>query len=326
MDMTGGQRNTHRTRCPGFSPVSFELRISQILGGDAPANDTYSGPNDPRSPEACENHLMLQPTVVEQITEDLAYRIAAGLHQPGELLPSVRQLATELGASTASVNSALGRLASLGFADGRRGLGYVVRDIRLYGRIDTWRYVFRFARKVPELSARLFADMINIDHLLVVDALRTFSAATENYDSAVVLQAVDQMELLVNSSHASRTDIMTAELHVLRCVFASLDKPAALSVFNSVGEVLITVPEAAQAFYSPADPAAHLLFMRMVHTAKDNEVDISALDLSVVEAGLRDYHDGVIAAFRQHIRTPPQPTDHRADQRRNLPINNARTR
>lgn len=247
---------------------------------------------------------MAQPTVVEQITENLAYRIAAGLHPPGALLPSVRQLASELGASTASVNSALGRLASLGFADSRRGLGYVVRDIRLYGRIDTLRYVFRFARKVPDLSTRLFADMINIDHLLVVDALRTFVGAPQSYDSTLVLSAIDQMELLVNNSPASRTEIMTAELHVLRCVFASLEKPAALSIFNSVGEVLITVPEAAQAFYSPADPAAHLVFMRAVQAAKDIEMDMSLLDLPAVELGLREYHDSVIAAFKEHISAP----------------------
>ncbi|MBL1075385.1 winged helix-turn-helix transcriptional regulator [Nocardia sp. 2] len=244
---------------------------------------------------------MSKPTVVDAITEELAYRVAAGVYPPGALLPSVRQLAVEFSASTPTANSALGRLAALGFAEARRGLGYVVRDIRMYGGIDTWRYLLRFAHRVPDQAAKLFADIIDVDHLLVMDAVRTFVDAPERYDITPIIHAADRMELLVSDSNSALTDIMAAELHLLRCAFAALGKPGVLSLFNTIGEVLVTVPEAAQAFYEPLEPAGHVLLARKFQEIRELDTDVGLPDLSVVELLMREYHNQVIAAFRDLI-------------------------
>ncbi|GAB2544192.1 winged helix-turn-helix domain-containing protein [Nocardia heshunensis] len=248
-----------------------------------------------------DNRAVSKPTVVDAITEQLAYRIAAGIYQPGELLPSVRQLATEFGASTPSANSALGRLAALGFAEVRRGLGYTVRDIRVFGGIDTWRYLFRFAHRVPDQAARLFSDVIDIDHMLIMDALRTFAADPRRYDLTQTTHAADRMELLIADKKSSLNDIMAAELHLLRCAFAALGKPGVLSLFNTVGEILLSIPEAAQAFYEPLEPAGHVLIGRKLKEIRDLDADFETPDLSVVDLVMREYHNQVIATFRDLI-------------------------
>ncbi|MFE3190785.1 FadR/GntR family transcriptional regulator [Nocardia sp. NPDC059240] len=250
---------------------------------------------------AWNNRAVSKPTVVDAITEQLAYRIAAGIYQPGELLPSVRQLATEFGASTPSANSALGRLAALGFADVRRGLGYTVRDIQVFAGIDTWRYLFRFAHQVPDQAARLFSDIIDIDHMLIMEALRTFAADPSRYDLTQAIQATDRMELLIADKNSSLNDIMAAELHMLRCALAALGKPGVLSLFNTVGEILVSIPEAAQAFYEPLEPAGHVLIGRKLEEIRDMSTDFEAPDLSVVELVMREYHNQVITTFRDLI-------------------------
>ncbi|MEV6558207.1 winged helix-turn-helix domain-containing protein [Nocardia sp. NPDC051756] len=262
---------------------------------------------EPRA-NGSENPVEKQHTVVDDITEQLAYRIAAGLHQPGELLPSVRQVAAEFGTSTPTANSALGRLAALGFVEPRRGLGYLVRDIQLYGGIDTWRFLFRFARQLPDRAAMLFADVIDVDHMLVMEAFQTFIADPRRYDLSVAVQALDRFELLVGDENTSRTDLMAAELHMLRCVFAAVGKPGKLSLFNTVGEVLIMIPEVGEAFYGPVEPAGHLFLGRMLQQIWQSDTELDLPELGVLETIMRNYHDQVVETFRTLIGANAEPS------------------
>lgn len=256
---------------------------------------------------------MAKPTIVDDITEQLAYRIAAGIYRPGDLLPSVRQLATEFAASTPTANNALGRLAALGFAEPRRGLGYLVRDIQLYGGIDMWRIVFRFAHRVPERAAACFADIIDIDHQLVMQAVRLFADDPGRYDLTPALHALNQLELLVADDKADLTDIMAAELHALRCAFAILGKPGSLALFNTVGEMLLSVPEAGPAFYGPLEPAGHVLVVRtLLELRLPDATDGEPLDLDLVDSLMRAYHDQVVETFRELITKSAAAEDERS--------------
>lgn len=242
-----------------------------------------------------------KPTVVDDITEQLAYRIAAGRYRPGELLPSVRQVAAEFGASTPTANSALGRLAALGFAEPRRGLGYIARDIRLYGGVDTWRFLFRFAKQIPEQAIRLFADVIDIDHMLCMQAIRAFAADPRRYDMTRVGHALDQFELLINDGRSTQPELLSAELHLLRCTFAAVGNPGYLSLFNTMGEVLVTIPEAAAAFYGPLEPAGHLFFGRQIQRLRELESNAELPDVELIDTLMRTYHDQVVETFRELI-------------------------
>ncbi|MFB8282341.1 GntR family transcriptional regulator [Nocardia colli] len=256
-------------------------------------------------PESWKNPGVATPTIVDDITEQLAYRVAAGSYQPGELLPSVRQVAAEFGVSTPTANSALGRLAALGFVEARRGLGYLVRDIQLYGGIDTWRFMFRFAHRVPDRAARIFADIIDVDHMLVMQALHAIAADPRRYDMSRAVHALGRLELLVGDEKSELADIMAAELHMLRCVFAALGKPGYLSLFNTVGEMLISIPEAGQAFYDPVEPAGHVVLCRQLLELWESKTEIELPESDMIEILIREYHDQVVQTFSELIGAKP---------------------
>ncbi|MEV6558218.1 winged helix-turn-helix domain-containing protein [Nocardia sp. NPDC051756] len=245
---------------------------------------------------------------MDDITEQLAYRIAAGVYQPGDLLPSVRQVATDFNTSTPTANSALGRLAALGFVETRRGLGYLVRDLNLYGGIDTWRYIFRFAHRVPDRAAKLFSDLIDIEVQLLLQAIHIFAVAPRRYDLSRAIHAADRFELLATNEKADRTDVLTAELHVLRCCFAALGKPGFLSLFNTAGEIFISTPEVSRAFYEPLDPEGHLLLMRKLQELSKTEGPIEILDIDLVELMIREYHNQVVQTFAELVGAKPTAT------------------
>src|SRR6476659_8008799 len=77
--------------------------------------------------------LMGSRTVVADVADELARRVTAGEYQPGELMPSVRQVAEEFDMNRATAQLTLGRLESYGFVEARRGKGFTIRDVREAG-------------------------------------------------------------------------------------------------------------------------------------------------------------------------------------------------
>lgn len=99
-------------------------------------------------------------TVVDEVTDQIAFQIASGRFQAGESLPSIRRLAEEHGINPSTVQLVLGRLRTAGFVEPRHGVGVVVCDIQLNGGIETWRYLFRLSRRLPGLTVRTVQDVL----------------------------------------------------------------------------------------------------------------------------------------------------------------------
>ena len=66
--------------------------------------------------------------VYEQIVEYIRGSIAAGIHQPGETLPSVRMLALELVVNPNTVQRAYQELERAGLVRSRKGVGMFVGE------------------------------------------------------------------------------------------------------------------------------------------------------------------------------------------------------
>ena len=66
----------------------------------------------------------------EQAAEQIAARIQDGAWQPGDRLPSERDLALQLGISRGSTREALRILEAMGWLEIRPGDGTIVRDRR----------------------------------------------------------------------------------------------------------------------------------------------------------------------------------------------------
>lgn len=97
---------------------------------------------DPRSPTP----------LYEQIASRIRVAVASGELDPGQSLPSVRQLATTLRINPATVVQAYRELETDGFVERRHGAGTFIRDVPSGRKRD------ERVRKAEELVQRLLDD------------------------------------------------------------------------------------------------------------------------------------------------------------------------
>ena len=100
--------------------------------------------------------VALPRPVYEQIVSGLRATLVAGEFEPGDQLPTVRQLATDLGVHHNTVAEAYRLLAEEGWLDLRRGRGAVVLDRR--AAKPTPQAKQGFARRLEELVAKAITD------------------------------------------------------------------------------------------------------------------------------------------------------------------------
>lgn len=63
-----------------------------------------------------------------QIADSLSEKVMEGKYPPGEKIPSVRDLAAELGVNPNTIMRAFSELQSRGIIDNKRGVGYYVNE------------------------------------------------------------------------------------------------------------------------------------------------------------------------------------------------------
>jgi GntR family transcriptional regulator len=94
--------------------------------------------------------------VYEQIVSGLRTVLVSGEFEPGEQLPTVRQLAIDLGVHHNTVAESYRVLAEEGWLDLRRGRGAVVLDRREPKPITASKHGFR--QRLEELVAKAITD------------------------------------------------------------------------------------------------------------------------------------------------------------------------
>jgi GntR family transcriptional regulator, transcriptional repressor for pyruvate dehydrogenase complex len=242
---------------------------------------------------------MQRQTVVDEVVDRLALKIAAGSYAPGELLPSVRQLAADHAINRTTAQLVLSRLETAGFVEARRNIGFLVRDIRLFGGTAVWHHLFRFSRQLPDTATKIFADILEVDEILLNRAVRTIAEQPRQYEVAATRRAVDRLELLAGTSPVDLGEVIRAELHALRTVMAAVDQVMFLALFNSAGEMLIGVPEVVEAFYV-LEPVRHVEVWRtfVAGWEKGEPFDRS---LGAYEAHSDQYYAAVVERFHELV-------------------------
>lgn len=84
----------------------------------------------PRSEPLFVVHASSGVPIYRQLVEQVEALVAGGRLLPGDLVPSVRQVAAALGVNPMTVSKAWGRLESLGVLERDRGRGMVVAERR----------------------------------------------------------------------------------------------------------------------------------------------------------------------------------------------------
>ena len=106
--------------------------------------------------------------VYKQLIEQVRFHIASGLLEPGDPLPSTRQLSAELGVNPMTISKAFSQLESEGVLERRPGLPLVVKATTEAGTR---------ASKLQQLRAALrpaatMARQLGVDGETVADLLR----------------------------------------------------------------------------------------------------------------------------------------------------------
>jgi len=215
------------------------------------------GPEKIRQPPMPASKQPPQTTVVDDVAEQIAYRIAAGVYPAGSRLPSVRQFAGEFGINPSTVQNVLGRLSTDGFTVAHRGAGHVVQDVAATGGISTLRYLFRFAHRIPERAAAILTDLLATRRTLVGEALRAIVATPGSFHAEPVTRAIERLELAVAADPTDAATVVQIHLDAVRALLLAVGQPVVLSIFNSVGEILMTSPEVLSAM--GASPELHVV-------------------------------------------------------------------
>lgn len=199
---------------------------------------------------------MTRGTVVEDVAERLAFAIASGRLRPGERLPSIRRLAEEYGINPSTVQLVLGRLRAAGFVEIHHGVGAVARDVEAYGGVETWRYLFRFSRRLPDLAERILRDVLETLRMFYLSVADKVEAAPGAHDPGPARRAWRRLDLLARDESATPADVHQCVLEVLRAGCMGVGGGVFLGVLNSLGPMLADVPEVLDVVFD--DPGAHV--------------------------------------------------------------------
>jgi GntR family transcriptional regulator len=115
--------------------------------------------------------------VYQQIVDGLRALLVSGEFAPGDLLPTMRQLATDLGVHHNTVAEAYRILAEEGWLDLKRGRGARVQPRRAPG--PTPRAHASFARRLRELIAQALADGVPAQEVLETAREAAHTAAAQ---------------------------------------------------------------------------------------------------------------------------------------------------
>ncbi|MBF6191925.1 winged helix-turn-helix domain-containing protein [Nocardia implantans] len=251
-------------------------------------------------------------TVVADVADELARRVAAGEYQPGDLMPSVRQVAEEFDMNRATAQLTLGRLESYGFVEARRGKGFTIRDVREAGGVDVYRQLFRFSIPMPDIAMEMFRDLVDVERNLVLEALLAYTGGEKRIDSAETKSTIDELEAIARQQDPDLRQMLALEVALVRRLLTALGLPMQRAILNSIGETVLEVPEAVEAYFAGA-PDLHVLVWRALAAVWDSGSGPSEAQLALFEDLFGMYHEKVVARFEELVVGVEESADeHRA--------------
>ncbi|MEU6583502.1 GntR family transcriptional regulator [Nocardia sp. NPDC046763] len=239
-------------------------------------------------------------TVVADVADELARRVASGEYEPGGLMPSVRQVADEFDLNRATAQLILGRLESYGFVDAYRGKGFVIRDVRTEGGVDVYRRLFRLSMPDPEIAADMFGNIVDEERGIALEALLAYTGGERALDPAVLKDEIDELETLARGADPDPYRMLSIELGLLRRLLTALGHTVQRAVLNSIGEMVLEVPEAVEAYFA-VSPDLHVLVWRALVAVWESDSGPSQAQLALFEDLFGMYHRKVVARFEELV-------------------------
>jgi len=173
-----------------------------------------------------------------EVFDRLLAAILGGTYAAGTHLPPERDLATELGASRATVREALRRLASLRLVDARQGSGVLVRSVR------DWSFAVlpHYLKLGAPLSgggalADLVLELLDLRREVVLGLLRLIAPRL-----AARAGSTQHIAERAQAAWARRGDALSfvrADLEILRALLEESGMLASVWLLNALGDVYV---------------------------------------------------------------------------------------
>ncbi|WP_067676900.1 GntR family transcriptional regulator [Nocardia miyunensis] len=244
-------------------------------------------------------------TVVADVADELARRVASGRYAPGDLMPSVRGVAEEFGMNRATAQLILGRLESYGFAHARRGKGFTIRDVREEGGVEVYRRLFRLSMPTPDLAIAMFGDIVAMERQILFDALLSYTTARQRIDRTILEHNIETLESLAREANPDPVRMLAAEVALIRRLLGALGHTMQRAVLNSIGEMITEVPEAAAAYFA-AGPELHVGTWRALARVWDTGTCPSPARIEQFEALFVVFHERVVDRFAVLVTGPTE--------------------
>ncbi len=200
----------------------------------------------------------------------------------------------------ATAQLTLGRLESYGFVEARRGKGFTIRDVREAGGVEVYHQLFRFSIPMPDIAIEMFRDIVDVERNLVLEALLGYTGGAQRIDSAEMKAAIDELESIARQDDPDLRQILALEVALVRRLLTVLGLPMQRAIMNSIGEMVLEVPEAVEAYFAGA-PDLHVLVWRALAAVWDSGSGPSEAQLALFEDLFGMYHEKVIARFEELV-------------------------
>ena len=128
--------------------------------------------------------------VSDQVFRILSGEILSGRYPPGELLPTQRRLATDLGVNMTSVREAVKRLEQLRLVESRQGEGMRVRDWRSHSGLDV---LVHLVVGPSGLDRHTLGAVLEARRLMLAEAARLAAERRSEEQAELLVELADRV-------------------------------------------------------------------------------------------------------------------------------------
>lgn len=185
----------------------------------------------------------------EWVANQLRGEILAGSRAIGSRLPPERALAESLGVSRITLRSAIAQLQAEALIEVKHGSGAEVKDYRLSGNLDLFRWIYANPDLANKDIFKIFSDIIHLrQHLVIPIVMELINKVSEK-----------EVEQLQQDLQAMKTNIespsiyLEAHLALMDKLVVQHDNMAVQMLHHSLNRVIRQRPELILAFLGPLD-------------------------------------------------------------------------
>src|SRR5690606_8435802 len=137
-------------------------------------------------------------------------------------------------------------------------------------------------------AIEMFRDIVEVERGIVMDALLAYTGAAPGgpaaagFDLAELKAEVDALETLARTDVPDHRRILAIEIGIVRRLLVALESSLQRAILNSIGDMVLEVPQAVEAYFAGAADL-HVLVWRALIAVWESESGPSPAQLALFE-------------------------------------------